>query len=743
MASSGPEPEPGPEPGPKPGSEYLSVALLNIRGLRDNMNHLQDMIANHKVHVVALCETKLDQSIKDSKVFIPGFRMWRRDRESDELNPGGGVALYVQDHIKTRLRLDLMEPKDKLKKNKVEIIWVEMELPDKPVLVGSCYRHPEALVESIDVISKMMTQVMREQKDVILMGDFNFDWLSEKSKKRRITFVSEHGLTQMVSYPTRKDERQDKVTERCIDHIYTNITRHGSEIAPIDIHYSDHRLVTIKLDKIIPKKGYRSDNQLSQEFAKKEKYSVNWDIVYNEPNPKNALSKFTDKYLLMTGEHALLQNDVWDSLRLDGKFPMPAKNSKKKYLALKKLHEIKEKENRQDFMKPLQNPETCPQTIQKRFKKYFGESLPSHVINIRQSKDVTSDLYYLQLKDFSDDFSFNSSKIEVETVNKYLDSCLGSITDDIHDINAELLKFSATCISGPIRHILNLCIEKSVFPSELKQFELIPFSTNTITKPRQDSSPDSLHVMIGYVFDIILCRQVQQYFIIKKLIPSESLNDEIKKLKKAWETAIEKQQTVRAVFLDFSSSFDTISHDLLIDKLEVSGFSPEALSLITSFLSYDEGSHGLPRGSFLAQLLFTFFINDLKSELKSSTAVICQNHMLVYAAHEDHKKLKKQIKADIKKVCGWAKSHTLTYRINGHLLKYQEAVSPIFELLNSLLDCNQFNLNWIQVLKKTMKYQVTSWKEICDKTIEKHKKCIGKKLSKAVSKTDLLSLVLL
>ncbi len=53
--------------------------------------------------------------------------------------------------------------------------------------------------------------------------------------------------------------------------------------------------------------------------------------------------------------------------------------------------------------------------------------------------------------------------------------------------------------------------------------------------------------------------------------------------------AINKQQTslvcTGAIFIDLSKAFDTISHSLLLDKLNY-GLSDSAIKLMSSFLSY-------------------------------------------------------------------------------------------------------------------------------------------------------------
>ncbi|XP_016517597.1 uncharacterized protein LOC103153700 [Poecilia formosa] len=352
-----------------------------------------------------------------------------------------------------------------------------------------------------------------------------------------------------------------------------------------------------------------------------------------------------------------------------------------------------------------------PKNILKICEEYFGESLPSHVINITQQGDVASDLYYLREEEIFDRLpvqtstdTFSFSELDDNEGRKWLESLLRTDMKDadIPEIDAELLKSSAGSISGPIRHILNLCLMKCEFPSELNQFEFIPFSTKKLTKFRENSLRlHSLHVMIGYILDIILYKQAEKYFIYKRLIPSKSVDDQIKNLKTVWPKAT---KSGKCWFLDFSSSFDSISHVWLLTKLEESGFLASALKLIKSFLSYHEGSCGLPRGSFLARLLFTVFISELKGLVSPSSADICQNHMIVYTTHENPKMSEKQLEAKIQSVKEWAKIKGSRFKEKRHNLDKELDINVLFKLLLELV--NKLKLNWIQVLTEILMSQL-------------------------------------
>ena len=117
----------------------FKMASLNITSLLKHLDELKILLNDNPIDVLAINETRLDSSITDCEVFIPGYEIFRRDRNTNGRH-GGGVCFYVRTSINCTPRHDL-NFKD------LENLCIEIRKPrSKPFLVASWYRPPDSLV---------------------------------------------------------------------------------------------------------------------------------------------------------------------------------------------------------------------------------------------------------------------------------------------------------------------------------------------------------------------------------------------------------------------------------------------------------------------------------------------------------------------------------------------------------------------------------------------------------------------
>lgn len=82
----------------------LKLGHLNIRSLRNKIIDISNILLEGHLHILGITETHLDSTFGDSLLHIQGYSIYRKDRNVR----GGGVAIYIQEHIPVKLRMDLM-----------------------------------------------------------------------------------------------------------------------------------------------------------------------------------------------------------------------------------------------------------------------------------------------------------------------------------------------------------------------------------------------------------------------------------------------------------------------------------------------------------------------------------------------------------------------------------------------------------------------------------------------------------
>ena len=110
---------------------------VNFQSIKTKQGQLYNVLDSIKPDIIFGTETWIDNSIKDSKIFTPGYNIYRNDLN---LN-GGGVLLAVRDNL-------ISSPVPELQTD-CEIIWCKLELVGhKAIYLTSYYNTKTSNKES-------------------------------------------------------------------------------------------------------------------------------------------------------------------------------------------------------------------------------------------------------------------------------------------------------------------------------------------------------------------------------------------------------------------------------------------------------------------------------------------------------------------------------------------------------------------------------------------------------------------
>ena len=112
----------------------------NNKGSPSTINpfaHLDDLrffVLDSKIDVLVINETKIDSSVIDNEIYLPGFGVVREDRS----RRGGHVCIYLRSNINYQIPDDLCD-------DQLECAVIEIIRPySRPFIVSTWYKPPNS-----------------------------------------------------------------------------------------------------------------------------------------------------------------------------------------------------------------------------------------------------------------------------------------------------------------------------------------------------------------------------------------------------------------------------------------------------------------------------------------------------------------------------------------------------------------------------------------------------------------------
>ena len=652
----------------------ITLALWNAQSVRNKTSEIKRFRKENDIDIYLIVESWLNESqhktIASLKSAENDLKMVPRVGRT-----GGGICCIHKKQINIK---QVETPPTKT----FEIMELLLTVGSLQVTLVTIYRpqssnkNKYSMEEFHNEFTDILVRYHLIKHEVIILGDFNFhvNKHDDKDAKEFIEILENFNLIQHIVGPTHREGNT-------LDLL---ITRKKSLVNHYEIvdSISDHSNILVNIDLNKPKKlkkiiKYRKIGTIDTNSFKRD---ITNKISVNNPTDNiglikkyNSLSEVLDNHAPLIEKEITIRDptpwkteDIKEEKQKKRKLERRWRKTKtqidrdlytaqrNKYNQLLESFEINELSKKIDdcngdikkLFRVVDNalnrkqetpyPEcTSDETLANKFSNFFNEKIETIRNKLDEhSVSFTEEVTFkgTPLKEFKELSLDDTRKLIIKTKNSYNDLLDPLPTILVKECLEELLPL--------ITEIINKSLSLGIVEDPLKEAIIKPLLKKMgLELLEKNYRPVSNLSFISKLIESAVADQYINHLNLNKLRdPKQSAYKKfhstetlLLKVKDNIQLHIDNGEVVLVVLLDLSAAFDTIDHNILLNRLEKRyGIQGDALKWFTSYLSDRSQAvninsaisdkvplkHGVPQGSILGPILFNSYIAPLSNIAK-------------------------------------------------------------------------------------------------------------------------------